>query len=127
MALEVKGHLYKKFETQSKTESFQIREFVLKLDGQYPQLIKFQLTQDRCDLLNAYNEGDEMEVHFDLRGREWNDKFLTNLNAWKLNKVQAEEAPPVTGEDAFPPFESNVASQPENQPVAEDFKDDLPF
>ena len=112
--------MHKKFETEQKTESFQAREFVLLLeDSQYPQHIKFQLTQDRCGLLDPYNEGDQLKVYFDLRGREWNGKYFTNLNAWKLEAAQAEST------DDFPVFNDEVFSD-ENEINSEDFND-LPF
>ncbi|MCB0680875.1 MAG: DUF3127 domain-containing protein, partial [Saprospiraceae bacterium] len=48
MSYEIEGKLHKKFDTENKTETFQAREFVLEImDGNYPQYIKFQLTQDR--------------------------------------------------------------------------------
>jgi hypothetical protein len=87
MSLETTGILKVKFETQQKTETFQAREFVIETPGDYPQLVKFQLAQDRCQSLDPFNEGDEMKVLFDLRGREWEGKYFTNLNAWKLEKV----------------------------------------
>ena len=77
MAFETEGVLYKVFDTENKTATFQAREFVIKSEGEYPQFIKFQLTQDRCDLISDYQEGQQIKVHFDLRGREWNEKFLS--------------------------------------------------
>ena len=124
MAFEIEGKLHKKFETESKTATFQAREFVLHIeDGNYPQYIKFQLTQDRCGLIDNYNEGDIIKVTFDLRGREWNEKYFTNLNAWRIEKPVEEAAPEA------PPF-------PEDQQMPEDLnfdnhadmpEDDLPF
>ena len=122
MAFEIEGSVHKIFETENKSDRFQAREFVIKTEGQYPQFIKFQLTQDRCDLVNSYNEGDQIKVYFDLRGREWNEKYFTNLNAWKIEKssvAPANEAPADEGFSEFP-----VSETPQMQ--AEDF-DDLPF
>ncbi len=126
MSFEVVGKLYKKFNTENKTQTFRAREFVIEIpDGNYPQMIKFQLVQDRCDILDAYQEGDEIKVFFDLRGREWNEKFFTNLNAWRLEKTSAEtaapQAPPAPATEA--PFPD--ASEAPSQQVIED--DDLPF
>ncbi len=126
MSFEVVGKLYKKFNTENKTQTFRAREFVIENpDGNYPQMIKFQLVQDRCDILDAYQEGDEIKVFFDLRGREWNEKFFTNLNAWRLEKTSTEapapQAPPAPAEEA--PFPD--ASEAPSQQVIED--DDLPF
>lgn len=85
MAYKAEGRLHKIFPTEQKTEKFSAREFVLEVqDGQYPQMVKFQLVQDKCAILDDHNEGDQIEVDFDLRGREWNDKYFTNLQAWRV-------------------------------------------
>lgn len=93
MNFEIEGVLHKLYEIESKTASFQTREFVLTTDGQYPQYVKFQAVQDRCTILDGYKEGERIKVSFDLRGREWQGKYFTNLNAWKVDKVSANAAP----------------------------------
>ena len=93
MSFEIEGLLHKKFDTEAKTESFQAREFVISTDGNYPQFVKFQLTQDRCQIIDNYNEGEKIKVHFDLRGREWQGKYFTNLNAWRVDKAAAPAQP----------------------------------
>lgn len=86
-SFEVQGKLHKVFPSENKSGNFQAREFVIEVEsGQYSQLVKFQLTQDRCDLIDSYTEGEEIQVHFDLRGREWDGKYFTNLNAWRLSR-----------------------------------------
>ncbi|MEM7572301.1 MAG: DUF3127 domain-containing protein [Bacteroidota bacterium] len=101
MSFDVDGKLHKKYETEQKTDSFKAREFVIEIDGgQYPQFIKFQLVQDRCSLLDDVNEGETIKVHFDLRGREWQGKYFTNLNAWRIEKPQpASPGPTATTEE----------------------------
>lgn len=124
MSYELVGKLHKKFDTENKTASFQAREFVVETaDANYPQLIKFQLTQDRCGIIDNMNEGEELKVFFDLRGREWNGKYFTNLNAWKVEANATSAAPDNFPEDPFP-SEFEGMSEPENK--MEDF-DDLPF
>ena len=54
MSFEVEGKLHKKYDTESKTESFQAREFVIEVDGQYPQFVKFQLTQEPLRLVGSF-------------------------------------------------------------------------
>ena len=81
MSYEILGSLHKKYDTQQVSERFKKREFVLlKDENGYPQYIKFQLTQDRCAALDPFQEGDSIKVQFDLRGREWNGKYFTNLS-----------------------------------------------
>lgn len=136
MSFEIEGLLHKKFETESKSATFQAREFVIQTDGQYPQYVKFQLTQDKCALIDAYNEGSKIKVNFDLRGREWNEKFFTNLNAWKVGAAQdiasATPPPAAAGMSDFSGVNENYAQTPAAPAApaanakAEDF-DDLPF
>lgn len=108
MSFEVEGKLHKIYPAENKSGSFQAREFVIEVEsGQYPQMVKFQLVQDRCSLIDDYAEGDMIKVHFDLRGREWQGKYFTNLNAWRLDrpsKAEKSTAPVSSGEDdgAFP-------------------------
>ncbi len=91
MAFEVEGKLHRIFPTEQKSASFSAREFVLEVpDGNYPQLIKFQAVQDRTGQLDNFQEGDRVKVSFDLRGREWNGKYLTNLNAWRIDRATGE-------------------------------------
>lgn len=133
MSFEVEGALHKKFDTENKTDTFQAREFVIKTEGQYPQFVKFQLTQDRCQMVDPYNEGDQIKVYFDLRGREWNEKYFTNLNAWKIDKsatqAVANNAPPVSADNSsssFPAADS-MPAQTADSSGGDDSFDDLPF
>lgn len=91
---KIAGNLHKVFPTENKSETFQTREFVISTqDGNYQQYIKFQLTQDRCQVIDPFKPGQKVTVHFDLRGREWQEKYFTNLNAWKVENWAAELQP----------------------------------
>ena len=128
MSYEMVGKLHKKFDTESKSSSFQAREFVLEsIDSTYTQYIKFQLTQDRCSIIDPINEGDQLKVYFDLRGREWNEKYFTNLNAWKVEANQVAAAAPAPTDFSNEPFPTEpVNNTGAEKAKAEDF-DDLPF
>ncbi len=125
MSFEIEGVLHKKYEIESKTASFQAREFVITTDGTYPQFVKFQLTQDKCSILDSYNEGEKVKVFFDLRGREWQDKYFTNLNAWKMEKVQANANIEIA-DNSFPPPPPAGLDPWETDGGTQDV-DDLPF
>ncbi len=131
MAYEVEGRLYKKLDTQQITDSFKKREFVLEVeDGAYTQIIKLQLTQNNCEKLDPFNEGDQLKVTFSLRGREYTKdgrtSYFTNLDAWRVEKAgvtTAEPAPTTTGGaiDDFP----TLSDEPSTG--GNDNTDDLPF
>jgi len=123
MSFEVEGKLYRKFPVENKTGTFQAREFILEIEsGNYPQFIKFQLVQDKCNLLDDYQEGELIKVYFDLRGREWNEKFFTNLNAWRLDRPKDKVAPP----SASAPGNSGDFPTTRDEPKME-YDNDLPF
>lgn len=93
--METTGLLKVKEQTQKVNEKFQKRDFVITTESNtpYPQQITFQITQDKCNLLDKYQIGDNIKVHFNLRGREWKsnegNKFFNTLEAWRIEKVTA--------------------------------------
>ena len=64
--MEVIGTLKTKFETQKVSDRFQKREFVLTTEANtpYPQHVSFQVTQDKCPILDQFNDGEEIKVQF---------------------------------------------------------------
>ena len=106
--MDITGILKQKSEEQQISEKFKKREFVLTDNSsQYPQHISFQLVQDKCGLIDQYNVGDEVKVHFNLRGREWTNadgvvKVFNTLDAWKINLLSADV--PATKEESDVPF-----------------------
>jgi len=118
-SFELEGKLEKVFDTEQVSEKFSKREFVVKTanqvgDSVYEDFIKFQATQDRCDMLDKYKEGSDVKVSFNLRGREWQNKegetkYFTNLEAWRVEGAEG----------------SATSSQQSSSSKEED--DDLPF
>lgn len=89
--MDIKGKLLEVFETVQVKDTFRKREFVVEYaeNPQYPELVKFELIQEKCDLLDGMNAGDEVQVFFNLKGRKWTDpqgqtKYFNSLQAWKL-------------------------------------------
>jgi single-strand DNA-binding protein len=125
MSLTQRGFIKQIFEIEQKTPKFAVRQFVLQIPGAYEQLANFQLVQDRCSILDRFSPGDEVNVHFDLRGREYNGKVYTNLQAWKIEEVnQVPKGDPEVG-----PTPDDVPFTETEDPnaTASDTDDDLPF
>ena len=96
MGIETSGRIHKVFEAKQITERFRKREFVIELadNSRYPQLVMFQLTGDRCESLDGFEEGDEVKVEFSLRGREWKSpqgemRYFNSLAVWTLARARA--------------------------------------
>lgn len=121
--MDITGILKLKSEAQQVSDKFRKREFVLTDNSsQYPQHISFQLTQDKCSLLDQYNVGDEIKVHFNLRGREWTSpkgeiKYFNTLEAWRIEG----------GNSASNKSASNSMNDVAATFTAASQEDDLPF
>ena len=125
--MQVKGKLLEIFDTVNVKETFRKREFVLEYaeNPSYPEVLKFEMIQDKCDLLNDFNAGDEVEVHFNLKGRKWTDpqgvdKYFNSLQAWRLDKADAAPAPSFNAPQEEPAEPEWLKNGPEEE-------DELPF
>ena len=130
--MEVTGTLKAKFDTQKVSDRFQKREFVLTTEANtpYPQHVSFQVTQDKCGLLDQYNPGEELRVQFNLRGREWNGpqgiKYFNTLEAWRIEKIQGSNNAGQTNQNTNQAVSNNGTTTPVFTGNT-DSNDDLPF
>lgn len=124
--MEITGKIKKIDETKTYGASgFRKREMVVTTEEQYPQMLQVEFVQDKCDLLNTYQVGEEVKVSINLRGREWINpegeaKYFNSIQGWRIEKMQAvatNEVPPVAAADAFEPATAVSDAEP----------DDLPF
>ena len=120
-------------DTQRISDKFQKREFVVTdTTSMYPQDILFQATQDKCNLLDQFQANDNVEVSFNLRGREWTSpqgevKYFNTIEAWRIEK-QGQSQP--MGMPASGPSAMNMGTDPlpgVGAATAADDDDDLPF
>ncbi len=114
------GKIIKLDDAVQVTDKFKKREIVVETADNYPQTIISEFVQDNCDKLDEFNVGDNVRIHFNIRGREWNGRYFTNLNGWRIERLggsQPQQAAP----------ESDKGVQPQAAVVIEDDGDDLPF
>lgn len=123
MGLKASGKLHVLYETKQVSARFQKREFVVEIvdNPRYPQLVLFQLSGDRCSALDEFSVGDEVELDFSLRGREWTSprgetKYFNSLDVWTIDRVGAAGGPPAGDEE--PPL-------PDEPPP--DLDEEIPF
>ena len=97
MGMETVGKLHTIFDTKQVSERFSKREFVVELtdNPKYPQTVLFQLTGDRCAMLDDFKVGDAVMVEFSLRGREWRSpsgetKYFNSLDVWKVEPARGQ-------------------------------------
>lgn len=108
--MEIQGRIKQIFPSQMLGQNgFEKRDLVIVTEEQYPQTIIIQFTQQRCDLLNNLQVGQNVKVYINIRGREWTNpqgetKYFNTIEGWKIEVIQT----------------TNVAyQQPVQQPVAQ--------
>jgi hypothetical protein len=107
------------------SNGFRKREVVITTEEQYPQHILIEFIQDKCDLLNTYQVGQDVKIGINLRGREWvnpegQTKYFNSIQGWKIEATEGSvvsEMPPMPPASSFEPAEGEP----------KEVDDDLPF
>lgn len=124
--MEVTGKIKVISAEQQVSASFKKRELVVTTEEQYPQSIMIEFVQDKSDLLNNFNVGDNVKVSINLGGREWvnpqgETKYFNSIKGWRIEKMQSEapmqQAPAMPAAQTFAPATN----------FTEEEHDDLPF
>jgi len=127
MAFEITGKVIDISPVNQVSDKFKKREFVIEKkeaggSAVFIDYVKFQLIQDKCDLINESFLNEEVKIWFNLKGNKWERdgkiNYFTNLDAWKIEKVSSG-----------PPREQNPSSRVtlEDIPPENDELSDLPF
>lgn len=120
MSLIIKGKLVRKLNPESGTskagKEWKKQSFLVNTGAQYNPEVCFQLFgEEKIQMLESLNDGDEIEVAFNISSREYNGRYFHNIDAWKITK----DAPAGPPEGQFPSSEDmSFTAEP---------GDDLPF
>jgi hypothetical protein len=122
MSLSVKGTIKQKLDVEQGTskagKEWKSQSFVVNTGAQYNPDICFKLFgEEKIQMLDNVNDGDEVEVAFNLSSREWNGRWFTSADAWKIDKVSANSSSSETVDDSDVPVFENKQTE----------EDDLPF
>lgn len=124
--MEITGKITKIKEAQTFGASgFRKRELVITTNEQYPQPLMVEFVQDKCDLLNAYQVGQDVKVSINLRGREWINPqgeavYFNSIQGWRIEAAQLEGAQ--GAKPTAPPAKFETTTD-----IDDSEPDDLPF
>ena len=114
---EFEGTVKEIMDMQTFASGFTKREIVITdKDDRYPQDIKFVAVKNNCSLLDTIKKGDTVRVNFSLRGNLYNGRYYTDLQLFKLVKVE------VDGSTAEP-----IPQPADDFPVDDISDEDMPF
>jgi hypothetical protein len=126
MAFEIVGKVIDVFPVIQVSDKFRKREFVIEKKeagggAVFVDYIKFQLVQDKCDLINESFLQEQVKIWFNLKGNKWERdgkvNYFTNLDAWKIEKTSSP------GQEQVNPSPHALEDiPPENEELS-----DLPF
>ena len=126
MAFEITGKIIDISPVNQVSDKFKKREFVIEKkeaggSAVFIDYVKFQLIQDKCDLINESFLNEEVKIWFNLKGNKWERdgkiNYFTNLDAWKIEKTSSgsprdqNTSPHVTLED-IPPENDELSDLP---------------
>jgi|TARA_B100001093_G_scaffold145915_1_gene138576 hypothetical protein len=106
------------------SNGFRKRELVVTTQEQYPQNILIEFIQDKCGILDSYNDGELVKIDINIRGREWTNKdnelkYFNSIQGWRIEKIEENydsQVPPLPTKEELNDNE-NSSKEP----------DDLPF
>ncbi len=130
MALEIEGRVIQKFPemsgtSQSTGKTWRKQQFLIETNEQYPKKVIFQVWNDNVELLKDISVGQIVRVYFRVESREYNERWYTDLTAWRIMKFvdanpSAATTQTTTQTSNTPPSEEKVfETLEENDPFTE--------
>lgn len=125
--MEIQGRVKQIFPSQTMGQNgFEKRDLVIVTEENYPQTIIIQFTQQRCDLLESLQVGQNVKVYINIKGREWTNpqgeiKYFNTIEGWKIEVIQTtnvanQQAPQQPVAQAAPAPPPQRAPQQVQQP-----------
>ena len=117
--MNIKSKLIKVLPLQSgtgKNGEWKKQDIIVETEGQYSKKICISIWGDKIDDA-VLQEGNLLDISFDIESREYNEKWYTNIKAWKITLVSGN-----TTDETITEIETET-----DLPGFDDFDKDLPF
>lgn len=102
--LTIKGEVKMISETRVISDKFEVCDIVITTEGNYPQHILFTAVNDNIDKVKAVSVGQDVNVEFTVRGREWTSPQgeVKYFNTLDVREITALSPVPVQAVDDLP-------------------------
>ena len=127
MGLEVSGKVFRILNEQKGTSAggkdWIKQDFVIETEDQYPKKIAITAMGDKIvPSVKGLKLGQLVTVHINIESREYQDKWFSNVNAWRIDKLDGNSTP--TNESA----PSTTSTKTSKTTISSNDDDsDLPF
>lgn len=125
--MEFVGVVYRVLPVQSGTSArgqWQKQEVVFEMPDEFSRKVCVTFFGDRVSDAASLQVGEKVNVSVNIESREYNGRWYTDVRAWRIQKVQPEQAAPAAA--PIPDLPPLPTSEPAMAGGAEPF-DDLPF
>jgi hypothetical protein len=130
MALELEGTLVKVLPEQTGSGAkgqWVKQDFVLETEEQYPKKACFSAWGDRAVELKQFALGDKLKVTFNAESREYNERWYTDLRAFRIELAGGAAPVSYNSPAAQPQATSRTAPPVADLPSFSEDDQDLPF
>ncbi|MBR5250078.1 MAG: DUF3127 domain-containing protein [Bacteroidales bacterium] len=133
MALDLVARLIRKMPVQSGSTArgeWSKQEFVVETLDMYPRKVCMSVWgADKISELKNFAEGETLRFSLNIESREYNNRWYTDVRAWKIDR-NTETAP--VAAPAYPASPASPAEMPSSTPMVSgadlgEQEDDLPF
>lgn len=112
-------------ETEHINEKFSKRVVVLTdRADKYPTFVPVEFQRDKCPLLDGIRIGDLVDVHGELKGREWNGRFFMNAVGTSINVLSS---PNMVASPAAAPAQQTLPDHLKPEAAQTAMTEQLPF
>lgn len=124
--MEIEGKIIQKLDPQTGTSAkgeWKKQDFIVETQEQFPKKVCIGVFNDKIPL-DSFNVGTQVKVYVNVESREFNGKWYTNVNGWKI-ELQGDSPDTSAPGNIPPPPPPPSAGDDWNK--GEDGGDDLPF
>ena len=98
MGLEVTGKVFKILNEQTGTsaagKTWVKQELVIETDEQYPKKIAVTAMGDKIvPVVKKLKLGEQITAHINIESREYQDRWFSNVNVWRIDKLDSNSTP----------------------------------
>jgi hypothetical protein len=89
MSIVLNGRLLELLPKQSgtgKNGPWVKQDFVIETPGEYPRKICITAWGDKADEVAGLSEGEELKISVNIESREFNDRWYTDVKAWRIER-----------------------------------------
>ena len=128
--MELSGKVFKTMPVESgegKNGVWKKQQIIIEIDnGKYPKKVAVVFWGDLVNS-DAFAEGRDISVEFDVESREYNGKWYTDVKAWRINKTDGGNNTSNNTSSSYTAAKTTAPAYTEADAPAAQIDDDLPF